>query len=183
MKSVKLDVEVPLSFNETWKSCPSFPKYQASNYGRVRRFGKASDKTLQQRVIQQGYAVVTISISGKTFVRMVHVLVLDAFVGPKPHQHFVQHIDGDKLNNTLDNLRYVPGISSSGNIASNISNSNFGYLPDDHTWAITERGLPRFSATSLEELLAKVLVPDASDPLNLERGAMADIVERGVELP
>lgn len=36
----------------------------------------------------------------------VHQIVLLAFVGPPPERHEVRHLDGDSLNNRLDNLTY-----------------------------------------------------------------------------
>lgn len=36
----------------------------------------------------------------------VHSLVAAAFIGPRPSGHQVNHIDGDKLNNRVENLEY-----------------------------------------------------------------------------
>lgn len=38
--------------------------------------------------------------------RRVHLLVLETFVGPRPHGMFGCHNDGDKDNNRLENLRW-----------------------------------------------------------------------------
>jgi hypothetical protein len=44
----------------------------------------------------------------------VHVLVAAAFLGPCPDGQEVRHLDGDKLNNCLDNLIY--GTRSENNL-------------------------------------------------------------------
>jgi hypothetical protein len=36
----------------------------------------------------------------------VHVLVKETFNGPRPEKHDCCHLDGDKLNNRLDNLAW-----------------------------------------------------------------------------
>lgn len=43
---------------------------------------------------------------GKFKKKFVHVLVLEAFVGPRPFRHHACHNDGDINNNTLANLRW-----------------------------------------------------------------------------
>ena len=43
---------------------------------------------------------------GKVKRKCVHSLVLEAFVGPREKGKCVRHIDGNKDNNNLDNLKY-----------------------------------------------------------------------------
>ena len=40
------------------------------------------------------------------FNRKIHILVLTSFTGRRPNGMVVCHIDGDKSNNRLDNLRW-----------------------------------------------------------------------------
>jgi hypothetical protein len=60
-----------------------------------------------------GYPNVTLSHAGKSWLRRVHTLVLDAFVGPRPQGMVCCHIDGVRTNNLLSNLRW--GTSSENN--------------------------------------------------------------------
>jgi len=128
--------------------------YEASNLGRVRR--KGNGRLIAQRLNKQGYAVTTLSIQRHIMVRFIHILVMDAFFGPKPPDHFVQHIDGNKLNNVVSNLRYTRGYSYSGAPAPNTAMSSTPFIPPDKPWIVTEQGFPRFSATSLAELVEAV---------------------------
>lgn len=50
-----------------------------------------------------GYLIM--NVEGKT--RTVHSLVAEAFLGPRPEGYDIDHIDGNKTNNTAENLRYV----------------------------------------------------------------------------
>lgn len=56
---------------------------------------------------------VDIQVDLKQRTKLVHCLVADAFLGIRPEKHDVDHIDGDRTNNMLSNLRYL---TRSGNI-------------------------------------------------------------------
>lgn len=47
--------------------------------------------------------------------RLVHRMVWEHFYGAVPDGYFVDHVDGDVTNNTLDNLRLVTPHQSSAN--------------------------------------------------------------------
>lgn len=84
---------------EIWKKIPDLPGYSVSNKGRVKK-----DSTGQIMVLSKngGYCRITIS-------RHVHRLVAEAFL-EKPddtQKNWVDHIDGDRSNNNVSNLRWV----------------------------------------------------------------------------
>lgn len=85
--------------------------YEVSADGRVRRAlrGKSTfvGRPLRPRVNTRGYLQVCASIGGRHVTQAVHVLVAEAFLGPRPHAADVNHIDGVKTNNAIDNLEYV----------------------------------------------------------------------------
>jgi hypothetical protein len=95
---------------ENWRSVDG-GVYEVSDIGRVRRAlpGKGSPvgHILSPIVSTSGYWTVTLSQKPKVRVVAVHILVAEAFLGPRPERHDVNHIDGDRLNNKLKNLEYV----------------------------------------------------------------------------
>ena len=97
---------------EVWKGVLSFEDtYEVSNLGRVRRV-KPGRSTYPGYILRQfvrggNYKhVQLLSESGpKGFV--VQQLVLEAFAGPRPEGQEINHKDGNKLNNRLENLEWV----------------------------------------------------------------------------
>ena len=87
---------------EEWKDIKGYEgKYQISNFGRVYSFCQEG-KIMAQRVVNKYLAV---SINGVKTLK-VHRLVAMAFVENDYNKPFVDHIDGDKLNNRANNLRW-----------------------------------------------------------------------------
>lgn len=72
--------------------------------GRVRRFRA---RTITSCAKENGYfhAVITGEAGGQSSIHL-HKMILEAFVGPRPEGMEVLHIDGDKANNQLSNLRW-----------------------------------------------------------------------------
>lgn len=91
--------------NEIWKDIPEWEGlYEVSSLGRVRnRHGLI----LKRRIQWTGYnaAVLWKNNVGKPY--FVHRLVCAAIIGPRPERYDVNHIDGDRLNNSVENLEYV----------------------------------------------------------------------------
>jgi hypothetical protein len=77
--------------------------YEVSEDGRVR--GPRGPMAIQMS--NSGYPFVRISYAGRQKSRFIHQLVADAFIGPRPAAHDVDHIDHDRLNCRRENLRYL----------------------------------------------------------------------------
>ena len=94
---------------ETWLPVPSYPKgYEVSSHGNVRSLYRGR-RHLKPAVNRSGYQNVVLysDEDGKPKTQAVHRLVAIAFV-PNPNQlPWVNHIDGDKQNNKIVNLRCV----------------------------------------------------------------------------
>lgn len=98
---------------EIWKAVPGLEnRYFASNTGKIKGIftcgGHGRPRILKTCLDECGYEKIYIKTdTGKRTTR-VHILVCLAFVGPKPSdRHTVNHKDGNKLNNTPDNLEWA----------------------------------------------------------------------------
>lgn len=106
------------SVTEIWKDVKGFEgMYQVSNQGRVKALA-CEHRHWCGRMIPQperlltltrhtgGYRMVALKSGERSGIkRFVHRLVVDAFVGDGAGRD-VNHIDGDKTNNRMENLEY-----------------------------------------------------------------------------
>lgn len=95
---------------EIWKSIEGYEGlYEVSNKGRVKSMSKkgSSDERILQPFDNNGYYRYTLRKDGKKKNFMAQQLVAKAFL-PNPYNlPYVDHINTDKHNNTIDNLRWV----------------------------------------------------------------------------
>lgn len=96
---------------EVWKDIKNYEGlYQVSNFGRVKSLRKIrgiqiqKEKILTSQLVKGGYYRVNLCKNGKCKCYLVHRLVAEAFI---PEHFTVNHKDGDKSNNTVDNLEWV----------------------------------------------------------------------------
>lgn len=95
---------------ETWRPVRG-GYYEVSSLGRVRR-AKNGYRTWPGRILKpiqhhKGYPVVSLTIEGEKIQEQIHVLVAEAFLGPRGGGLQVNHIDGSFDNNVPENLEYV----------------------------------------------------------------------------
>lgn len=99
---------------EVWKDIKGYEgKYQASSFGRIKRneifkFGKIYPKTIMKtRYNNMGYKVVNLFKGQKQKTFLVHRLVASTFLFNDDKLKVVNHKDGIKTNNKIENLEWV----------------------------------------------------------------------------
>ena len=90
---------------EIWKDiCGYKGEYQVSNLGRVKSFKTSkSGKIIKAWIQNTGYY--TVAFGTKKY--SVHRLVAEAFISNPFKLEQVNHKDGNKLNNNVDNLEWI----------------------------------------------------------------------------
>jgi len=93
---------------ENWKDVISYESlYQVSDMGRVRSFGGTRPGLLKGDIGYNGYQRVTLWQNGKPEKFSVHKLVMIMFVGVAPDGYEINHKNGKRADNRLENLEYV----------------------------------------------------------------------------
>lgn len=93
---------------EIWKNVNGTDGFiEVSNFGRVRSLLRGEPYILKQQKDEKGYLRVTVNIYGNKITYKVHRLVAIAFIENINNLPQVNHIDGNKENNTAENLEWI----------------------------------------------------------------------------
>lgn len=91
---------------EVWKTISEYPCYKISSMGRVMKDMKKYKIILRPWVVS-GYYTVNLNKDGSFESVAVHRLVASYFLEKDENRDFVNHKDGNKLNNAAYNLEWV----------------------------------------------------------------------------
>lgn len=107
--------------NESWLPVVGYEgRYEVSNQGRVRSLDRerlrnigsgVETNKLKGRILRacrrrSGHYACSLGDGKRQSVRVVHQLVLEAFVGPRPEGYEACHNNGDPSDNRVENLRW-----------------------------------------------------------------------------
>lgn len=99
--------------NEEWRSIDEYINYQVSNIGRVRNCN--TGKILKPKIQSGGYCQVSLYKDKKQKIFLIHRLVANEFIDNPDDKQFVDHVDHDKSNNCINNLRWASNKENAGN--------------------------------------------------------------------
>lgn len=114
---------------EHWRLINGYSNYEVSSEGRVRNNG--TDRILKPGTLTQGYYFVNLSKQGKHRNHLIHILVGDAFIPNPKHVRCIDHKNGDKTDNRLENLRRC---TQSQNIMNSAKRKNASSQYKGVTW-------------------------------------------------
>lgn len=104
---------------EHWISIYGFDRYQASDLGRIRN---DEGHIMVPYLSKSGYLTVKLFKEGKHYPKYVHRLVAETFIPNYLNDRQVNHKNGDKTDNRVNNLEWV---TTSENIRHAIDNGLF----------------------------------------------------------
>ena len=87
---------------EVWKQISNLP-YEISSLGKIRNL---KGKVLKTYIQNSGYEQIKLNYQGLHIHKSILRLVAEAFITNPLNKLYVNHIDGNKLNNTIDNLEW-----------------------------------------------------------------------------
>jgi hypothetical protein len=112
-----------------WVTLKEFPKYQINEVGQIRNINKL-DKLKKLDITHKGYMVVTLyNVDGITYRRKVHRLVAQTFIPNQENKPQVNHINGNKQDNRVENLEWVTASENIQHAIDNGLNGNTSGLP------------------------------------------------------
>ena len=103
-----------LTIKEVWRDIPEFEGYyQVSNLGRVKSLigwnGRKyinRERIIKPTLTSTGYYKVDLKKNGKRKVYKLHRAIAQAFIPNPERKPFINHIDGNPLNNDIANLEW-----------------------------------------------------------------------------
>lgn len=108
------------NINEEWKEIEGFENYLISNLGNI--YSEYSLKPVKARIDKNGYKRVDLRKDNTRYTHRVHRLIAIAFIANPENKPFIDHINNDRLDNRIENLRWATNQENTFN--SQISKNN-----------------------------------------------------------
>ena len=107
---------------ETWIKVKGFDLYSVSDQGKIR-----NDKTkrlLKGGLDSDGYPQLILCKNGSRYNRKVHRIVAESFIPNPDNKPQVNHIDGNKQNNSVSNLEWCTNQENQNHFWQNLNNED-----------------------------------------------------------
>lgn len=159
---------------EIWRDIKNYEGlYQVSNTGKVKSL--INNIILKGCPDKNGYLRVLLYKNNKKKLCGIHRLVAETYVKNFNHHATVNHIDGDKLNNTPSNLEYM---SFEDNLKHAHKTGLFGdiYGEDNKASKLTEKQVLEIREKYKPK--TRGLVPSLSQQYGVDKSIIYDIINK-----
>lgn len=148
------------------RNIPGFSNYYVTEDGDV--WSREHESFLEPHDNGNGYFNIYVKAdSGWKGRKYIHQLVLLTYEGPCPKGHQIDHIDRNKSNNSLDNLRYVEPADNIGNTA------------NKKRYSVCRKGQKKYTEEIKKQVRERYLkgerVMDISRHLDIPRQSVTDM--------
>lgn len=140
---------------EIWKEIEGYNgHYQVSNHGRIKSFKRnANGDILKTPANNRGYSQAYLCLPGIEKSYNAHVIVAKTFLANPHSKPCVNHIDGNKRNNHINNLEWVTHKENTAHaFATGLNKANYGARKLTELSVKEIRYLHRYNAKSMKEL-------------------------------
>lgn len=113
--------------NEIWKTIEDYPNYMISNMGNVKaiKWHRGNkEKEIKPYTTYKGYLRLGLCKNGKRKQFQIHRLVAQAFIPNPENKPYIDHINTDRTDNRVENLRWVTNKENCNNPISKKHYSN-----------------------------------------------------------
>lgn len=105
-----MDSKLPSNEPITFYPIKGIANYLISKDGKV--FSLISNKILKVHIADTGYPAVSIKVSKTQHIQYIHRLLAQTFLDNPNNYTEINHIDGNKQNNVLNNLEWIAGVNN-----------------------------------------------------------------------
>lgn len=158
---------------EEWKPIHGYEgKYEVNPNGRVRSLKYAKSGTygeIRQSLSNSGYLQVTLYKHNVPKVFYVHRLVAEHFIAKEEGRDFIDHINGDRTDNSMENLRWCTRKENQNFplAKAHASAAHLGYRHSEQTKRKmsvnnTGKGNPMYGRKHSEESKAKISIANTN---------------------
>jgi hypothetical protein len=90
---------------ETFKIIKDFENYSVSNLGNI--INNKTNRILKPSIDAYGYYIVSLRSDKNTYTKKIHKLIAEYFIANPYNKSCVDHINNNKLDNNVNNLRWA----------------------------------------------------------------------------
>ena len=123
---------------EIYVNISNFPNYQISNFGNCKN---VSTGRILKPGIRSGYLFVNLFNDGDIGKKSIHKMVANAFILNPENKRCVNHIDHNRTNNNVSNLRYATDSENCQNCSMTPRNTSGAigvcFNPKNNKWKST----------------------------------------------